>query len=72
MSGYRERDAAKDTNTPEREVTATWHQARDDAEVRRDGTGDRPTAENRKDSRRLMRKVIDRRRTRPESSRDER
>jgi hypothetical protein len=29
--GYTEKDAAKDTDSTEKEVNKTWHQARDDA-----------------------------------------
>ncbi len=77
MSGYKERDAAHETEVTPREVAATWHQARDDADAREpDGRGDRPTRENRKDARRLTDRVIDRGRGResgrPEAGRDER
>lgn len=76
MSGYKERDAARATKTPEREVAAAWHQARDDSGVRENRNLDRPTRENREDARRLERKVIardrDRPPERPDSSRTER
>jgi len=65
MSGYKEVDAAKDTKTSQREVDATWHHARDESGVRDGGTGDRPTAQNRKDAKELTRKVIERGRGRP-------
>jgi hypothetical protein len=76
MSGYTERDTAKDTKVPKREVEAAWHQARDDSGVRGNGTGDRPTPENRAQARALERKIMDRARSRPpersEDSRGER
>ena len=31
MAQYDEKDAAKDTNVSTKEVSSTWHQARDDA-----------------------------------------
>jgi DNA-directed RNA polymerase specialized sigma24 family protein len=31
MSGYTEKDAAKDTDVPIREVRQAWHDAREDA-----------------------------------------
>lgn len=66
MSGYRERDAARDTDTSERDATATWHQARDDARARSARPDDRPTRQNREDSRRLERKYgLDRGSDRP-------
>jgi hypothetical protein len=65
MSGYNERDAAHDTKTPEREVTAAWHQARDDANVRGGRRDDRPTRENRDRARDLTRDIIERGRNRP-------
>ena len=72
MSGYKESDAAKDTKVRQREVEATWHQARDDAQVRSGGAGDQPTEQNRDDARRLERKVMDRARARTERPRSDR
>lgn len=75
MSKYSERDAARETGTPERKVVETWHQARDDASVRGNRQGDRPTRENREDAKRLTRKIIERGREREEGesrSRDDR
>lgn len=75
MTGYKAVDAAKDTKTSKREVKTAWHDSRDVSGVRNNGTGDRPTPENREDARRLERKVMNRARKRPperpESSRTE-
>jgi hypothetical protein len=73
MSGYEERDAARDTDATQREVEAAWHGARDDADARGPGPrGDRPTRENREDARRLTERVIDRGREREEGRPEER
>jgi hypothetical protein len=70
MGDYQERDAAHDAKVPEREVTATWHQARDDSGVRGNRGDDRPTRENREQARELTRKIIDRGRERGPEDRD--
>jgi hypothetical protein len=73
---YTERDAAKDTDVPEREINATRHHARDQSDVRDNCDGDLPTRKNREDGRDLTRRVIDRGRERgpdrPEGYRPER
>jgi 50S ribosomal subunit-associated GTPase HflX len=71
MSGYKERDAAKDTDESPKRVGSAWHQARDDAQVRGDGPGDRPTEQNRVDAERKMREILDRARARQESDREQ-
>lgn len=72
MTGYSERDAARDTGTSEREATAAHHQARIDGKVHSETPDDRPTPQNRADARRLERKIIERGRNRPPDEREDR
>jgi hypothetical protein len=70
MTGYTEKDAARDTGASQRETAAAHHEARDASRVRDGGEGDRPTPQNRRDARRLERRVMDRARQR-DAGRDE-
>lgn len=65
MSGYDARDAARDTKVTPGEVKRAWHESRTVSGVRKGGTGDRPTPQNRADAKELTRKVMDRARNRP-------
>lgn len=69
MSGYKERDAAHDTNESRRRVSAAWHQARDDANARGNPPADRPTDQNRVNAQAKMRELIERGRARAKSER---
>lgn len=57
MSGYKERDAARETRVSQRTVEATWHQARDDSAVRGGAADDRPTPENERDAKLLKERL---------------
>jgi hypothetical protein len=70
MSGYNERDAAKDTDESLKRTAATWHAARDDAAVRGNSDGDRPTEKNRADAERKMAEIIERGRRRERAEGD--
>lgn len=60
MSGYKEKDAARDTDTTTGEVARAHHQARTDARARTDFPRDRPTKQNQRDARRKIDEIIER------------
>jgi hypothetical protein len=72
MSGYKEKDAARDTNTTSGEVARAHHQARTDSRARTGSPRDRPTRQNVRDARRKMDEVIERGKARDQKGRSER
>jgi hypothetical protein len=75
MSGYTEKDAAKDTDATPREVARAHHAARDHSGVRSGSGEDRPTEQNQRDARRKWDEMIERGKARdrerpPEANRE--
>lgn len=64
MSGYKRRDAARDTDASIRDVTRAWHNSRTQSGARTDEPHDRPTAENRSEARAKTQEIVERGRNR--------